>query len=383
ILIDDAIVVRENIVRHIELGEDHVAASHQGTDEIGLAVAATTFSIVAVFVPVGFMEGLAGQWFRPFALTIACAVLVSLFVSFSLDPMLSAYWPDPQIEAHERRNPVARTLDRFNRWFDHTADRYRGLIAWALDHRWWMIGIAVSTFVLAIALQVLFGGVAFAPDSDRSEMTIAVETPPGSSIDYTRLKTQEVEQIIRSRREVAYTYTTVGSATGSGEVDNASIYVRLVPKHDRSLSRSGVGQVLRPQLRQLGGASAYLYTAGFGGNQKQIQVQVQGDDERALQQAAEEIQAVIRTVPGAADVGLSTKGQRPELTIDIDRSLAATMGLTIGQIAQSLRPAFAGIKAGARVDPTGRTRDVTMRIATESRMNSAAVSHLPLSVYVT
>ena len=104
ILIDDAIVVRENIVRHIEMGKDHCKAAHEGTDEIGLAVAATTFSIVAVFVPVAFMYGVAGQWFKPFALTIACAVLVSLFVSFSLDPMLSAYWPDPQTEAHERRN---------------------------------------------------------------------------------------------------------------------------------------------------------------------------------------------------------------------------------------------------------------------------------------
>src|SRR5439155_14071287 len=149
ILIDDAIVVRENIVRHIELGEDHVAASHQGTDEIGLAVAATTFSIVAVFVPVGFMEGLAGQWFRPFALTIACAVLVSLFVSFSLDPMLSAYWPDPQTEAHERRNPVARTLDRFNRWFDRQAERYQRVIGWALDHGLAMVLIAVGSLFVA------------------------------------------------------------------------------------------------------------------------------------------------------------------------------------------------------------------------------------------
>ena len=103
ILIDDAIVVRENIVRHMEMGKDHCTAAHEGTDEIGLAVAATTFSIVAVFVPVAFMGGVAGQWFKPFALTIACSVLVSLFVSFSLDPMLSAYWPDPQTEAHERR----------------------------------------------------------------------------------------------------------------------------------------------------------------------------------------------------------------------------------------------------------------------------------------
>src|SRR5438270_10718285 len=153
ILIDDAIVVRENIVRHVEMGVDHMQAAHEGTDEIGLAVAATTFSIVSVFVPVGFMPGIAGQWFKPFALTIACAVLVSLFVSFSLDPMLSAYCPDPQLDAHERQNPIARTLDRFNHWFDHQADRYKGLIAWALDHRWTMIILAGGSFVLAIFLQ--------------------------------------------------------------------------------------------------------------------------------------------------------------------------------------------------------------------------------------
>src|SRR5881275_389978 len=150
ILIDDAIVVRENIVRHVEMGADHMLAAHEGTDEIGLAVTATTFSIVAVFVPVGFMPGIAGQFFKPFALTIAAAVLVSLFVSFSLDPMLSAYWPDPQLEAHDRRNPIARALERFNRWFDRQAGRYERVIAWALDHRKSVVAIAVVSLVTAI-----------------------------------------------------------------------------------------------------------------------------------------------------------------------------------------------------------------------------------------
>src|SRR5512132_2060969 len=181
ILIDDAIVVRENIVRHVEMGKDHMTASHEGTDEIGLAVAATTFSIVAVFVPIGFMSGFAGQWFKPFALTIACAVLVSLFVSFSLDPMLSAYWADPQIEAHERRNPIARTLDRFNVWFNRQAERYRRGVAWALDHRKTMIALAAGTFAAAIAM-VATGvvGSGFVPVSDRSEISLTIEAPPGS-----------------------------------------------------------------------------------------------------------------------------------------------------------------------------------------------------------
>ena len=202
ILIDDAIVVRENIVRHIEMGKDHMTASHEGTDEIGLAVAATTFSIVAVFVPVAFMYGVAGQWFKPFALTIACAVLVSLFVSFSLDPMLSAYWADPQVEAHERRNPIARTLDRFNQWFDRVGETYTVMIGWALDHRWAMMGIATASFLGAIFLQVTFGGFGFMPTSDRSEMIIQVKTPPGSNLEYTKMKTEEAAQLARSHTDL-------------------------------------------------------------------------------------------------------------------------------------------------------------------------------------
>ncbi len=379
ILIDDAIVVRENIVRHIEHGEDHVTASHKGTDEIGLAVAATTFSIVAVFAPVGFMNGIAGQWFRPFALTIACAVLVSLFVSFSLDPMLSAYWPDPQTESHERRNPIARTLDRFNVWFNRQADNYRGLIAWALDHRYSMIGIAVLSFVLAIFLQVQFGGGGFAPDSDRSELNVAIETPPGSSLEYTRLKAGEVDRIIRARPEVAYTYTSLGTATGSGEVDNGNIYVRLVPKAQRHESQDAIGAILRPQLTRLGGVTAYVYNAGFGGNQKQIQIQVRGDETSTLTTVAMQMQAAMAKVPGCVDIGLSTKGLRPELDIDINRGLASTLGLNVGQVASSLRPAFAGLKAGDWVDPTGKTRDVTVRLAPEARATASNILQLPLT----
>ena len=136
ILIDDAIVVRENIVRHVEMGKDHFDARRtRAPTRSGSPSRRRRSRSSPCSCPVGFMSGFAGQWFKPFALTIAAAVLVSLFVSFSLDPMLSAYWPDPQIEAHERRNPIARALDRFNRWFDRQAERYKRGIAWALDHR--------------------------------------------------------------------------------------------------------------------------------------------------------------------------------------------------------------------------------------------------------
>jgi hydrophobic/amphiphilic exporter-1 (mainly G- bacteria), HAE1 family len=378
ILIDDAIVVRENIVRHIEMGKDHYTAAEEGTDEIGLAVAATTFSIVAVFVPVGFMSGFAGQWFKPFALTIAAAVLVSLFVSFSLDPMLSAYWPDPQLEAHERRNPIARTLDRFNDWFNRLAERYRGGIAWALDHRKSMVLIAAGTFFGAIALQVLVGGFGFVPVSDQSEINIAVEVPPGSSLDYTRTEAERVATLIRKHPEVRYTYTTVGSAAGTGSVDAATVYVRLTPKHDRALTQDELSQRIRLELRSLGGVTAYTYASGLGGAQKQVQLQLRGPDIDQLGGLADRLANIVRGVPGAVDVGLSTRGQKPELRVQIDRVTAGALGISVAQVAQALRPAFAGIDAGTWIDPRGESRYVRVQLARGARENAADVARIPL-----
>ena len=379
ILIDDAIVVRENIVRHIEMGKDHYRASKEGTDEIGLAVAATTFSIVAVFVPIGFMSGFAGQWFQPFALTIAASVLVSLFVSFSLDPMLSAYWADPQVEEGEHRNPIGRALERFNVWFDRQAARYRLGIGWALDHRKTMVALAVLTLVGAVALQVLFGGAGFIPDSDRSEITVQVETAPGSSLEYTRAQAAQIAAQVRTHREVAYTYTSVGSSNGSGAVGDAAIYVRLVPKAERRRSQSAISEELRAELRRFGGATAYLLDAGGpGGGQKQLQFQLQGPDADLLGRLAQQVADTIRQVPGAVDVGLSNRGQKPELRLQINRGLAGSLGVSAGQIAQALRPAFGGVDAGNWVDPTGETRYVRVRLPPEARTQPSDLEQIPI-----
>jgi hydrophobic/amphiphilic exporter-1 (mainly G- bacteria), HAE1 family len=331
-------------------------------------------------VPVAFMEGISGQWFKPFALTIACSVLVSLFVSFSLDPMLSAYWPDPQLEAHERRNPIARALDRFNLWFDRQADRYKGVIAWALDHRLAVIAIVAASFVGAIVLQSTLGGGSFIPESDRSEINLTLETAPGSNLDLTAIKAREILSVVRTHPEVRYTYTSIGSSDGSGGVDAGDIYIRLAPKADRDISQQELGRQIRQEIRRVGGVTAYLSEGGPGGGGKQIQIQLRGDNMDTLQSAAERIAAEVRKVPGAADVGLSTRGQKPELEIQLNRGLAGTLGLTAGQIAQSLRPAFAGVDAGDWVDPAGKTRDVTVRLAPQARESLADLQRLPLVV---
>ena len=429
ILIDDAIVVRENIVRHVEMGKDHFKAAHDGTDEIGLAVAATTFSILAVFVPIGFMPGIGGQWFKPFALTIACSVAVSLFVSFSLDPMLSAYWADPHKAPHERAW-ITRQLDKFNHWFNARAEDYKRVIAWALDHRAAMVTMATLTFfasfllpsrgisglaaaIVGIAVMV-FGftqkrihwsarvvfaivglgafimlprmvppirtvGTGFFPEDDRSEFIMAIETPPGSNLEYTRLKAEEAARIARAHPEVVYTYTTLGNQATSG-VDEGNIYVRLTPKNKRTLSAEQFAAVLRSETKQMSGATISVFTNDFNGGFKTIQLQLRGQDVVALAQAADVVKAGVEKIPGAVDIGLSTKGQKPELEIDLNRGVAGSVGLTVGQVAQSLRPAFAGIDAGYWIDPTGKSRKVTVRLTPESRQRASDLERLPMIV---
>jgi HAE1 family hydrophobic/amphiphilic exporter-1 len=378
ILVDDAIVVRENIVRHMEMGKDHFQAAREGTAEIGLAVAATTFSIVVVFVPVAFMGGVAEQWLGPMALTIAASVMVSLFVSFSLDPMLSAYWPDPAIHTDHRANFIGRLVHKFDKWLERQIVTYQKVIRWALNHRIAMSAIAFFAFVGALAMPAtgIVGG-SFFPDQDRSEFILNLEVPPGSSLTYTRDKAAEVARLTQQVEGVMYTYTTIGGQGGT--VDEAMLYARLTPKRERDTHADILAERARRKADALAGVTASVGT-GFIGNEKQIQLQLQGPDIRVLADIADQLAERVKTVPGAADVGLSTRGQRPELEVLLDRPLAASLGLSVAQVAQALRPAFAGIDVGDWIDPTGETREVTVRFTPEARERPEDLESLPLVV---
>jgi HAE1 family hydrophobic/amphiphilic exporter-1 len=243
-----------------------------------------------------------------------------------------------------------------------------------------MVGLAVLSFAGALWLQFTFGGADLIPKSDRSELNIVVETPPGSNLDYMRLKIGEIERVLRSHPEVQYTYSTVGSPVGSGEIDSGSVYVRLVPRQQRHVSQETLSQTIRPELSRLGGVTAFVFEPSPGGNRKQIQIKLrdEGAGYATLSRFASQVMSVVRQVPGATDIGLSTKGDRPELEIDLDRPLAATMGISVSDVAASLRPAFAGLHAGDWVDPTGKTRDVTVRFSPEARTSIADLEQLPL-----
>ncbi len=226
LLIDDAIVVRENIVRHLEKGEDHFQAAREGTSEIGLAVLATTFSIVAVFVPVAFMKGIVGRFFFQFGITVTFAVMVSLFVSFTLDPMLSSRWVDPDIQRKGKRHFIARGLDHFNTWFDRTADRYRLVIAWALDHRKTVFVVTTLAFfggmILFFSLQT-----SFFPAFDAGEFQLNLKTAPGASIDESLGRVRAVLSELKQLPEIKHTYATIGAGE-TGTVRDVGIYIKLI-----------------------------------------------------------------------------------------------------------------------------------------------------------
>jgi hydrophobe/amphiphile efflux-1 (HAE1) family protein len=372
VLIDDAIVVRENIVRHMEAGADRRTAALVGTSEIGMAVASTTFSIMAVFIPVAFMPGVSGEWFRPFALTVTCSVLVSLGISFTLDPMLSAYWGDPPGHHHAPKKGISKVLGRFNDWFDHQASRYGNVIAWALHHRRWMGVIALASFAGAIALQMTVGGTSFLPKGDGNKIMIEVRTPASSSLQYARLKMQQAEAL-------AHTITEVRATDVVARPSGGSIYIEIGKRNTRNRSAAEIGAELRTKVAALVGAE-YTVLDDLNGGGKPVQVEFTGADSRKLMELTSAYMDKLRQVPGAVDVTLSQQDPKNELQIELDRGLANSMGVSVGDAATALRVAFAGIEVGDWVDPTGETRDVAVRLHPEDRVDIENIERLPIAI---
>jgi len=371
VLIDDAIVVRENIVRHMERGEDRITASREGTKEIGMAVMATTFSIVAVFIPVAFMGGGPGQWFKPFALTVVASVLVSLFVSFSLDPMLSSRWGDPVGYQHMPKRGFSALLKRFNTWFDHQADRYTLVIRWALGHRRSMAVIAVLSLVSALALQSFQGGTSFLPAADNGKLVVDIRLPSGASLEYARIKTEQAAALAHQIREVKSVFSDIAR-------DGSRIDLDIGKPSDRDRSAAEIAVELRASVNRLVGAEYTVQDDTSNGGDKPVRINFYGQDSRKLMEITDTYMENLRKIKGAVDVGLSEQEPMPELQIELDRGLASSLGIAVGDAAQALRIAFAGIEVGDWVDPTGETRDVALRLHPDDRADISALARLPL-----
>ncbi len=383
LLIDDAIVVRENIVRHVEMGKDHHTAASEGTSEIGLAVFATTMAVVAVFIPVAFMGGMIGKIFFQFGVTVTAAVLVSLFVSFTLDPMLSSVWPDPEIGHHDPRtvrNPIRRFAIRFNEWFDGTvAERYPKALAWALDHRGIVMGGAVASIVVAIALVPRLG-FTWMPDVDGGEFTINYRTAPGSALDYTVDRGKALAALVRSRPDVEFTYVSVGGGF-RGTPTNGSVFVKLKPKDERAQDLFTIQNEVRGKLRTIPGVRANITGTSSifsPGSRQPIQVNVQGPEPTRLKLIAAQVLETMNRVPGVAEPTSSDEGDIPQLDVQVDREAAWAAGLGIGAIATTIQPLFTGQRASRWEDPQGYSHDVVVIYPDSMRRSSDDVGNLPV-----
>jgi HAE1 family hydrophobic/amphiphilic exporter-1 len=386
LLIDDAIVVRENIVRHLLMGKTPYQASMDGTKEIGLAVLATTFSIVAVFLPVGFMGGIIGKFFHEFGITIVAAVLISMFVSFTLDPMLSSIWHDPSIEHHGKRGPPVtlydKTIGRVTGWFDSATESlsegYQGILRWALVHKIKTLLLALVIFVVSIFMVPLLG-TEFVPKADFSETSLNFYTPVGSSLETTEAKAKQVEAIVREFPEVRYTLSTINTGNAQGKI-YASIYIRLVDRKARSRSVDEISNVLRERLKKVPGITVtHVGLLDSVGGSKQVEFSLQGPDLKELERLSRLVQDNIRSVPGLVDLDSSVKADKPVIQLDIRRDAASDLGLSVSQIAATLRTLVAGQTVGNWRAPDDQTYDVNVRLSPDARNAPADLERLPFT----
>jgi multidrug efflux pump subunit AcrB len=374
LLIDDAVVVRENIQRHLELGKTPAEAARDGTSQIGLAVLATTFTIVAVFVPVAFMGGMVGQFFREFGLTVAAAVLVSLFVSFTVDPMLSSVMSRPRTAADRERDRHRRFAGAVLRGYDEVDRRYRGLLAWALAHRKTVVFGATSAFLVSLGLVGPMGK-EFLGQADRGEFQVGVELSPGTSFAETERFTRDLERRMREAApEIVTVFATVGQG---GEVNQAQLRVYTTPPDRRKASQRAIVDRLRAALAVLPAAKLSIEDIPFieGANEPPVMLLVRGPDAKVLEEVSRKVFGIVQSTPGAVDARLLSAPGKPEIGVTVDRDRAGDRGLTVAGVALGVRAALEGDTV-AKMRAGDEDLDVRVRLRPEDRDDPDRVGEL-------
>ncbi|GKY88059.1 efflux RND transporter permease subunit [Sinisalibacter aestuarii] len=379
ILIDDAIVVRENIMRHLHMGKSHRRAALEGTNEIGLAVLATTLSIVAVFLPVAFMEGILGRFFLQFGVTVSVAVLISLFVSFTLDPMMSSVWYDPSVDPKVKRGPIGRAVEKFDEFFVWLGNRYVALLKVALRFRKSTLLVAFLAFAGGIGIFSQVGG-EFVPPADTGEFQVEMSTPVGTSIERTAEKIAQVDALLRSELpEVLGTYATINSGTTSGD-NNATIVVRLVPSDERERTPNELTAPARQVLKSIPGATFVIGSSnGMGPAMQPVDVAIYGPNLDVLAQLAAELKAKLSEVEGLADVATTLDDPQPTLGIRIDRDTASDLGVSLASVGNTLKPMLGGQTVSEWTSPQGDSLDVVVRLPAAARNDATALGALPIA----
>ncbi len=357
LLIDDAIVVRENIVRHLQMGKDHYTAAREGTEEIGLAVLATTFSIVAVFIPIAFMSGIIGKFFYPFGITVAVAVLVSLLVSFTLDPMLSAVWRDPP-EGARGLAVIGPVLRRFEGWVEAWHHVYGQLMALALSHRKTTLAIAILCFAASIPIAKLVGG-ELMPEVDQSFTSVRLTMPVGSSLEYANERVKRVEEVLREFKEIEIIDTGVGV---DGAHSTGRINLKLVPRNQRERSQKKLEEAIRARVAGIPGV---VMQVGWGGP---IYVALLGNDDAAMNRVIADFKTKLQSIRGITDIEVSVKEGTPALSVRLKPELAAEYGITHAQLGTTLRAMVGGEQSGYWLAPDGQNYEVITQIPRDRRM---------------
>ena len=358
LLIDDAIVVRENIVRHLGMGKDHNKAAREGTEEIGLAVMATTFAIVAVFIPVAFMSGIIGRYFFQFGVTVAVAVLVSLFVSFTLDPMLSSVWHDPVAARFKRFPWLGRLMEGIEHRVEGVHLLYGRLLTWALSHRIKVLLIATVSFFGSFFIVPLVG-TEFIPENDQGFISLRLNTPIGSGLEYTDAKARQVEEALKAFPEIVLAETNVGTDDGK---NYARINLKLSDrKHVQRRSQKELEKAIRLRLARIAGIELAV------GWNKPIFISILGPDAARLTEISQGVMKKVAAIPGITDLESSERGANPTIAVRIDNDLASDLGLNTAQIGRTLRPLIAGDTISHWEGPDGQNYDVNVRLPKSGR----------------
>ena len=369
LLIDNAIVVNENISRHLERGEPPLEAARRGSREVEVAVLASNLANVAVFLPIAFTRGLVGQFFRQFGLTVVFANLFSILIGFTLTPMLSARWLRYREPGRGRLDRIWTALDRS---FDRLSLRYSGWLTWALGHRVLVLVVAGVLFIASLGLVASpLIGKEFFPGGDFGQFQVTLTMPPGSSLNQTNRATERVEIVLDDLPEVENYFSLVGGVEGmftfsSVGSQQAQLFVNLVDRGKRQRSVDEVMEDARARTRDIPGATIKVGAQGVTGGEAPVQVEIRGPDSRILERLARQVEEIVTNTSGTTNVDTNVNAGKREIQILLDKERLARLGLSVAQVGTQVRTAIAGTQT-TRYRAGGDEVDIVVRSQEEDR----------------
>jgi hydrophobe/amphiphile efflux-1 (HAE1) family protein len=366
LLIDDAIVVRENIFRHMEMGKTPRQAALEGTKEVSLAVIATTLVVISVFGPIAFLQGIVGQFFKQFGLTVVFTMLISLFDAFTVAPMLSSYLASHN-EHGPRKGLIGRMLDSFDRFQTRLENFYESTLGWVLRRPKTVLALAFLTFVLSLVMAA-FIPKTFISAQDNGEFVVSVEKPTGTSLEATEAFMLKIEEKLKADPNVELIASTVGSSSGQTEDNKGAFYVRLVPSKERKVNTTYMKEFFRKEFEPFQKeAIVQLGDVNIGGNnEKPLNLNLVGDDLEVLAAYADKLKARVEKIPGLVDVDTNFRAGKPEFHVNFNRSQSEALGVSTVTAGAELRGRVEGIVAGT-YRKNGIEYDIRVRLQDSDR----------------